>query len=255
MLDSETQNTTRLLPRTTRASGGIMETLMRLVLVCLVLFIAPAGCLLVTDRSVSNIEDGFLQDATWQINRFDRIVEMYPPKARTLRNAAEVQQLKQLGNGHSIAAGVCGSSAAPYRSMFDRLTIRCGEWTVLRRSRNMALIGVMAAVFTLGLILIARIGVRRYENRKEWAGPWTTWFTLRGIHVVLALQVAAALAGFVALLQVVLFRPVYAYAALFLPWAGLLLVESRLVTGFVEADKLVAFRPSRRRSRMARARA
>jgi small-conductance mechanosensitive channel len=227
---------------------------MRLVAFCLILFLAPAGCLLVTDRFVSRMEDDFYQDSTWQVNRFNRIVEMYPPKASTIKNAAEIRQLKHFGDGHSVAASVCGSLDSPYKRLFERLSIRCGEWNVLRRSRYAALIGVVMAFFTLALVLVARIGVRRYENRKEWAGPWTAWFTLRGIHVVLALQVAAALAGFAILLQTLMARPVYAYAALFIPWLGLFWAERRTAAGFIQAQKLTAFRP-KRRARAARARA
>src|SRR5579883_940002 len=219
---------------------------MRLVVFCILLFLAPAGCLLVTDRFVSRIEEDFLQDAKWQVNRFNRIVEMYPPKAASIRNAGQLRQLKQFTDGHTVAAAVCGPMDAQYSHLFERLTIRCGEWSVLRRARYAALIGVVAAVFTLGFVLVARIGVRRYENRKEWAGPWTAWFTLRGIHVVIALQVASALAGFGILLQTLVGRPIYAYAALFIPWAGLFWVERRTAAGFIEAQKLTSFRPKRR---------
>jgi hypothetical protein len=219
---------------------------MRLVLFCILLFLAPAGCLLVTDRFVSRIEDDFLQDSLWHVNRYDRIVQMYPPRAATLRNAAPIRTLKRLGDGHSVAAAVCGPLDSQFTRLFDRLTIRCGDWSVLRRARNTALVGVVVAAITFALVLIARIGVLRYENRKEWAGPWTTWFTLRGIDVVLAIQVTTALAGFAILLQTLLRRPVYAYAALVIPWIGLLWVEIHTAAGFIQAQKLVAFRPKRR---------
>jgi len=226
---------------------------MRLVLVCLILFLAPAGCLLVTDQFVNRIEADFLQDSQWQVNRFNRIVEMYPPRAATLPGAAAIQRLRQFADGRQVASAVCGPLDSPYRRFFDRLTIRCGEWSVLVRSRYAALVGVILTVATFALILIARIAVRRYENRKQWAGVWTTWFTARGLTAILAVQVAAALAGFAILLQVLLGRSLYAYAALILPWIGLVWVENRVVHAFVEPEKLLGFRP-RRRSRHPRPR-
>jgi hypothetical protein len=225
---------------------------MRLVVFSVLLFLAPAGCLLVTDRFVSGIEDDFLQDSAWQVRRYTRIVEMYPPRAATIRNAAQIRQLQQLRDGHSVAAAVCGPRDSSYGRLFERLAIRCQEWSVLRRARYAALLGLLLAVGTLALVLIARIGVRRYENRKEWAGPLTTLFVSRGIHAVLAIQAVVALAGFAILLQTLLSRPAYAYAAVIVPWMGLFWVESRLAGGFIQAQKLVAFRP-RRRSRAMRA--
>jgi hypothetical protein len=227
---------------------------MRLVIFCIILFMAPAGCLLVTDRFASGIEDDFLQDSRWQINRYNRIVEMYPPKAATIRSAAQIRQLMRFGDGRSVATAVCGSPDGPYRYLFDRLNLRCGKWSALRRARFAALVGVVIAFATLALVLIARIGVRRYENRKEWASAWTAWFTLRGVHVVLAIQVAAALAGFVILLHTLLSHAVYAYAALIVPWIGLFWMESRTAAGFIQAEKLTPNRP-RRRARAMHARA
>ena len=113
-----------------------MDAHMRLVVFSILLFLAPAGCLLVTDRFVSRIEDDFLQDALWHVNRYDRIVQMYPPRAATLRNAAQIRTLKHLGDGHSVAAAVCGPLDGQFTRLFDRLSIRCGEWSVLRRARN-----------------------------------------------------------------------------------------------------------------------
>jgi hypothetical protein len=219
---------------------------MRLVMVCILLFMAPAGCLLVTDRFASGIEDDFLQDSLWQVKRYDRVVQMYPPRAATLRNGAQIRTLKSLRDGQSVTAAVCGPLNIQFTHLFDRLAIRCGEWSVLRRARTAALLGVVAAAITFALVLIARIGVLRYQNRKDWAGPWTAWFALRGIDVVLAIQVTTALAGFAILLQTLLRRPVYAYAALVIPWIGLLWVEIHTAAGFIQAQKLVDFRPKRR---------
>ncbi len=227
---------------------------MRLVLFCLVLFLAPAGCLMVTDRFVNRIEDDFFQDAQWHINRYNRIVEMYPPKARTIRNAPEIRQLKQLGDPHGIATGVCGPMDSPYKRLFDRLSIRCGEWSLLRRARNASLVGVVMAFVTLALVLLARIGVRRYETNKEWAGSWTAWFSARGIQAVLLIQVTTALAGFAVLLQTLLSRPLYAYAALVIPWLGLFWIERLTAARFIQAPKIFGNR-TRRRTRMMRARA
>ena len=225
---------------------------MRLVLFCLVLFLAPASCLVVTDRFVTRIEDDFFQDAQWHISHYNRIVEMYPPKAATIRNAAQIRELKHLGDSHHIAAGVCGPMDSPYTRLFDRLSIRCGEWSVLRRARYAAVIGVVVAFFTLALVLVARIGVRRYENRKEWAGGWTAWFSARGIHAVLLIQVTTALAGFAVLLRTIVSRPLYAYAALAVPWLALFWIERYTAAGFIQAQKIVGNRP-RRRARAMRA--
>jgi hypothetical protein len=219
---------------------------MRLLLVCLALFLAPAACLIATDRFVTGIENDFRQDARWQIQRFDRIVEMYPPRAATLHNAAAIEHLKRYPDGGAVAAAICGPSNSPYTLLFERLSIRCGEWSILGRARSAALLGVGLSFVTLGLVLVARIAVLRYQDRLQWAGPWTTLSTFYGLPVILGLQVTAALAGFAILFRVLVPRPLYAYLGLLIPWLALFWIERRLVNAFVEPRKLVPGRPHRR---------
>jgi hypothetical protein len=225
---------------------------MRLVMVCIVLFLAPAGCWMVTNRVASGFEDEFLQDATSQITRYNRITEMYPPKALTLHNAAAIRHLRQFSDGRSVAAAVCGPTDSVYSHLFDRLGIRCQQWMLFQRARHMALLGLAAAIFTLGLILMARIAVRRAGFLQE-RGGWSAWFASYGINIVLAFQVAAALAAFAILLRVLLQKPLYAYGALVLPWLGLLWVERRAVAAFVEPEKLLPLRAKRNRRKVRRA--
>src|SRR5215831_18381451 len=127
---------------------------MRLVLACIVLFLVPAGCLFVTDRLVTGIEQDFSEDADSQIARLDRIAQMNPARLRTMRNAPAILQLKEMGSGARIARQVCGR--------FD----------LLRRARWTALLSVFATFAVLALVLIARITVTRYDRRKEWPGNW-----------------------------------------------------------------------------------
>src|ERR1044071_10241541 len=102
---------------------------MRLVLACLVLFLAPGTCLVVTDRFANNIEAEFKGDAEAQIQRLERITQMYPPKLRTLHNAPAILQLRAMGgNGERIAQQVCGAADSPYRRLFDFLPTRCAQW-------------------------------------------------------------------------------------------------------------------------------
>jgi hypothetical protein len=217
---------------------------MRLVLACIVLFLVPAGCLLVTDRMVTNIEQDFSDDAASHVARLNRVAQMNPARIRTMRNAAAILVLKELGSGPQVARQVCGPLDSPYRGLFEHLTIRCGQFSLLRRARWGALLSVTGTFVALALILMARITVTRYDRRKEWPGNWALWFVMKGIQVLLALQVMGSLAGFGILLQPVIGRTLLVIAALAIPSVLLYLVERRLVVAFVEPQRLRAYRVS-----------
>jgi hypothetical protein len=215
---------------------------MRLVLACIVLFLVPAGCLFVTDRQVTSIEQDFYDDAARQITRLNRIAEMNPSRLRTMRNVAAIAQLKAMGEGAEIARQVCGPIDSPYRRLFDQLTIRCGRFDLLRRARWSALLAVMGTFVVLAMVLIARITVTRYDRRKEWPGNWALWFVMRGIQAMLAAQVAVSLIGFGILLQPVVARTLLLAGMLAVPFVLLYLLERRLVLAFVEPQRLRAYR-------------
>jgi hypothetical protein len=215
---------------------------MRLVLASIVLFLVPAGCLFVTDRYVGSIEQDFADDANSQITRLDRIAQMNPGRLRTLRNASAILQLKAMGSGGTIARQVCGPLDSPYRRLFDRLMLRCGQFDLMRRARWFAFIAVAGTFAVLALVLMARITVTRYDRRKEWPGNWALWFVMRGIQAVLALQAALALSGFGILLHSVISRTILVVAALAIPFVVLYLLERRTVLAFVEPQRLRAYR-------------
>jgi hypothetical protein len=215
---------------------------MRLVLACIVLFIVPAGCLFVTDRLVTEIEQDFSDDAASQVARLERVAEMNPARLRTLRNAPAILQLRQMGGGSQVARQVCGPLDSPYRRLFDHLTIRCGRFALLRRARWNALLAVIGTFFVFALVLVARITVTRYNRRKEWPGNWALWFVMRGMHALLALQAAASLVGFGILLGPLISRAVLIVAALAIPFVLLFLLERRMVVAFVEPKRLRAYR-------------
>jgi hypothetical protein len=215
---------------------------MRLVLACLALFLVPAGCLFVTDRMVTDIEQDFSDDAASQVARLDRIAQMNPARLRTLRNAPAILVLKELGSGSQIARQVCGPLDSPYRRLFEHLTIRCDRFALLRRARWGALLSVIGSFVALALILMARITVTRYDRRKRWPGNWTLWFVMKGLQALLAVQVAGSLAGFGILLQPVMGRTMLVIAALVVPCVPLYLIERSLVLAFVEPQRLRAYR-------------
>jgi hypothetical protein len=217
---------------------------MRLVLASIVLFLVPAGCLFFTDRLVTEMEQDFADDAASQIARLERIVEMNPARLRTLRTAPAILQLKAMGSGAQIARQVCGPLDSPYRRLFERLSIRCGRFELLRRARWSALLAVAGTFLVLALVLVARITVTRYDRRKEWPGNWALWFVLRGLQALLALQAAASLIGFGILLGSVISRTVLVVGALAIPCVLLYLLERRMVVAFVEPQRLRAYRVS-----------
>jgi hypothetical protein len=218
----------------------------------MVLLLAPAGCLLVTDRFVAAIEDGFLQDAHTQVQRLDRIVEMYPPRLAHMKNAPRILQLKKLGDGGSVAATVCGPVENPYRPFFERLITRCDQWAMLRKARAAAFIGVLASLAAMALLLMARMSVQAFERTQLAPGSWAMWFSVRGFQLVLLAQVALSLLGFRPLLLPLVGRPLYAGAILALAWILVFWVEKLAVSAFIQPGKLKGVQGRSQRSRSAR---
>jgi hypothetical protein len=226
---------------------------MRLLLACVLVLLAPTASLFVTEQYVSAVEDEFWQDASGQIKRLDRVTELYPPNARKMKSAPAIRQLKQKSSGRDVAVTVCATPDSPYQRLFERLNVRCGDWTVYRRARWFAFLAAVAAAFTLAVILFSRIAVQRATVRQRWSGDWTHWFILRGIPAFLLCQIAISLAPYGVLLRSLTGRVLYANAILVLPFALLFWLQRRFVLDFVEPHLLAAYRPKRaarvRRSR------
>jgi hypothetical protein len=115
--------------------------------------------------------------------------------------------------------------------------MRCDRFDLLRRARWSALLSVTATFAVLALILMARTTVTRYERRKEWPDNWALWFVMRGMQVVLALQVAGSLAGFGILLQSAVARTARVISTLAIPFVLLYLAERRLVLASVQLEQ------------------
>lgn len=216
---------------------------MRLLAACLVLFLTPAGALLLSDRHVSELEDEFFQDAKKQTDRLASIYQLYPPRVKRMALAPAILQLRELGDGASVATRVCGAPDSPFRRLFDNLSARCGNWSLARRARWFGLLSVALTTVVFGLILMARITVQRCASRELWPGNWTMWFVMRGVPLLLALQVAVSLSGYGIILQNTTHKMGITLAAMALPFAALLLVERKLVLAFVEPRQLRVFRP------------
>jgi hypothetical protein len=229
---------------------------MRLLLVIVVLCIAPAGALIVTERYVGVLEGDFWADAASQITRLDRITALYPPNVRKMKTAPAILQLKQMTSAQQVAATVCAVPDSPYQRLFDRITTRCTQWTLYRSARRAALLAALVTVATFALILMARITVRRYAAIQQWPGNWNLWFVVRGLPVLLLGQIATSLFGYGVLLQSAIGKTTVAIAMLLVPFAVLFWLERRLVLAFVEPEALAAFRPKHvsggRRSRVSR---
>ena len=232
---------------------------MRLLIACVLVLAAPALSLIVTERHVSALESEFWEDASSQVKRLERVTALYPPNVRKMKSAPAIMQLKQMSSGQQVAATVCATPDSPYHRLFERINVRCGDWTVLRRARWFALLAAAAAAATLAVILMARITVQRVTVRQRWSGGWTHWFILHGIPVFLLCQIAISLAPFSVLLRSLTGRVLYANAILVLPFALLFWLERRFVLAFVEPHLLAAYRPKRaarvRRSRHSQAEA
>jgi hypothetical protein len=226
---------------------------MRLLLACVLVLLAPTASLFVTERYVSALEDEFWQDAASQIKRLDRVASLYPPNVRRMKAGPAIRQLKQMSSGRHVAVTVCATPDSPYHRLFERLNVRCGDWTVYRRARWYAILAAAAAAATLATILMARIAVQRATVRQRWSGNLTHWFILHGIPVFLLCQIAISLAPYGVLLRSLTGRLLYAYAILALPFALLFWLERRFVLAFVEPHLLAPYRPKRaarvRRSR------
>jgi hypothetical protein len=229
---------------------------MRLLLACVVVLLAPTASLFVTEGYVSALEGEFWQDASSQVKRLARVAELYPPNIRKMKGAPAIMQLKQMSSGQQVAATVCATPDSPYRRLFERLNVRCGDWTVYRRARWFAFLAAVAAAVTMAVILMARIAVQRATVRQRWSVNWTHWFYLRGIPAFLLCQVAISLTPYGVLLHSVTGRLLYANAILVLPFALLFWLERRFVLAFVEPHLLAPFQPKRaarvRRSRRSR---
>jgi hypothetical protein len=215
---------------------------MRLLLACIIVFLAPAGAFLITGRYLDVLEREFLEDADRQVARLDDVQRFYPPNAKTMTGASAIRQLRDLGSGGKVAAIVCSGSDSPYRRLFERLTPRCAQWRVYRWARRLGLFSILLSVGVWVCILVARIIVRRYAGRRDAAGSWNNWLVARGIPLLLALHVAVTLAGCGVILKDATGRGLFAMAILLIPFLGLFWLERRLVTGFIEPEMLGAVR-------------
>jgi hypothetical protein len=226
---------------------------MRLLLACVIVLLAPAASLVVTERYVAALEGDFWKDSYSQVTRLNRVSELYPPNVKRMKNAGAILQLKQMTSGQQVAASVCATPDSPYFRLFERLTARCADWALYRRARWLAFLAALVAGTTVAMVLMARIAVQRAAAREEWPGAWTHWFLVRGIPLFLLVQVALSLAPYSVLLSSLTGRLLYANAILLLPFAILFWLERRFVLAFVEPRVLTAFRPKRasrgRRSR------
>jgi hypothetical protein len=225
---------------------------MRLLLVCLAIFLAPAGALLLSVQRVDAIEAEFAADRTSHVTRLDRITALYPPNLLRMRNVAAILQLKQMAGGSTVAANVCAVPDSPYQRLFERLPSRCASWGMYRRARSAALFGAIAAIGAFALILIARIKVRRYQDRQEPPGNWAHVFILRGIPVLLIGHIVIALLGYGVVLQTMTGKAWYAAGILTIPFLALFLLQRRLVTDFVEPQALGGYGSRRRKGRARR---
>lgn len=218
---------------------------MRLLLVSVVLFIVPAGALLVADRYITEIEGEFYRDSSAHVERLHSIYQLYPTRLRQIPLTPVILQLKGLGSGGHIAAAVCGSSNPVFHRLFDHLDDRCRQWALYRRARYAGALSVLLAAIAFAVVLVARISVKRYASRELWPGNWTMWFVLRGMTLILAAQVAGALSGYGVVLQAITGKSGLTLAILAAPFLALLLVERKLVASFVEPQQLNVFRPGR----------
>ena len=228
---------------------------MRLLLACLVLFLAPAGGLFLAMHRVDVIEGEFARDAASQVARLDRVTALYPPNVRKMRSAPAILQLKEMSGGATIAANVCATPDSPYQRLFDRLHPRCDSWRLYRRARYAALLGALVAVGCFALILMARIKVRRFVDRRAPAGHWIAVLIQKGLPLLLILQIAAALGGYGVVLQTLTGKTWYAVGILTIPFLLLLFLERRLVVAFVEPQALGDIQPRVRESRRRKSRA
>jgi hypothetical protein len=210
---------------------------MRLLLLCIVLLLAPAGSLWVANRAVSGAEDDFQEDASRQVKRFQRVAELYPPRAAQMKSAPQLVELQRLKSGGEVVNIACAAQPI-YERLFERLILRCGEWQSMKRARNWAALGLAASVLMLGAVLIARIGVQRSQASGLPPAPATVWFAMRGIRLLLAAQAALALAGWAVLLKLRVSKPAFAYAAMAPVWLALFWLERRLMAAFLEPEKL-----------------
>ena len=153
-----------------------------------------------------------------------------------MKTAPAILQLRELYGGANIAANVCATSNSPYQHLFESLYKRCGQWRLYRRARSLALLSAVAAVAALGLMLMARISVRRYVDRQQRPGNLALIFILRGIPLLLAVKIAVSLLGFGVVLQDLTGKASYAAAILAAPFLLLFLVERRMVLAFVEPE-------------------
>ncbi len=227
---------------------------MRFLLACLVLFLAPAGALFLTNQKVEGIEGEFQGDATSQITRLDRITALYPPNVRKMRSAPAILQLKQMSGGANVATSVCATPDSAYQRLFEHLNSRCDSWRLYRRARSAAYLGALVSLGCFALILIARIKVHRFVNRRTPSGHWVGVVIQKGLPLLLLVQVVAALSGYGVVLQTMTGKTLYAVGILTVPFLVLLFLERRLVLGFVEPEALGDVQPRVRESRRHRSR-
>ena len=221
---------------------------MRLLLACLVILLAPIGALLLTQRFLDRSEAEFREDSASQVERLNRVVELYPPNVRKMKSAPAILQLRELTDGGQVATKVCFSAASMYGRLFERLTSRCGEWMKVRRARRYSILGIVLSVMMVGAVLMARIVVRRAVSLQEWPGEWSFVYAKHGVSVLLLGQVGASSLGYWILLKNSLSSPVYSWAILVTSVLAVFWLERFLVMGFVDTAEIADLRPRHTKS-------
>jgi hypothetical protein len=228
---------------------------MRLVLVCIALFVAPACALLVAHRSISTVEGAFDQEGISYVRTLNSILDFNAESVRRVREAPAILHLRSvLATGGSVAQTVCGSGYSPYSRLFDGLTGRCRLWALARWARRTAVLSLGLSFALLGIVLASRNTVRTYVSVQRRPGPLTGWFLKSGVGLMVFVHAAVCVAAYALTLQPFTPKTSYTVAILAIPFILLYWFERRSVLAFVEAQTLFPpGRKSRRRKKAVRA--
>lgn len=165
---------------------------MRLVLVCLVLFVVPAASLLVAERQIGRIEADFFLQASGPIHDVEYWMGLYPPKLQHLPNVAAILRLRRFRVAHDLTEHVCQSRDTQYEPLFSHMVLRCHRWDRLRLAWWVAVGAILSACAVLVVILLAKIKVKRFRPT-IWSQSLTLWFLHRGVRLPAILQAALSL--------------------------------------------------------------
>jgi hypothetical protein len=223
---------------------------MRLVLVYIALFIAPAGALLISHRYMSGVEGAFDQEGISYVRTLNSILDFNPESVRRVREAPAILQLRTvLASGRSVAQTVCGAGYSPYSRLFDGLTGRCRLWALARWARRTAVLSLGLSFALLAVVLASRNTVRTYVAVQRRPGPLTRWLLKSGTGLMIFVHAAVCVAAYALTLQAFTEKTSYTIAIVAIPFILLYWFERRRVRAFVEPETLF---PPRRRSRRRR---